>query len=523
MNSNQIKTSNTILYRLKFSIEGSLNDFVELHLFNGYGDMISNSYKFIDLSLPMGIYKIHIYSNETFEQKIIILDKNVNEIWHNKGSYSSIPDRFLQSSQDYYFESYKNWSKKYTDNNQLSKHDDSSILVYFRYPSSLVKQKENRTAKSMGWRFSLIDGNRRNVCHFSQDNLKENILEGWMVFHIKLPAGLYYICYKGSKQREIPIQIFPQWQTQFFITFKRTPIFETARIQIVKLGNVDSSTDVDNLQLDTLLRNIDNGNYFIPETMIQKAIYNKWHNPMLAIAVCYAYLLSQRNDYDDQFKIVVKNLEDRILITDSPDLKIIKLLLAVHCEERIPVVEIDKPCMLSIGLKSVINQNIKYPNKVKITGLCEIIIKLLKSDIIWTSYSPLKNNSKEIRDLCEADNEDSEGFDYETLVLYEADQIGYGRKELLESRENVAKTIPEDWLSQSIVAQLSSDTKKTYSIKELARQFQVSKSIVYESLKDIKKVVLVNDDTEFSPPSNNISRKDFFFLKKNLQNIDDDH
>lgn len=373
----------------------------------------------------------------------------------------------------------------------------------------------------MGWRFSIVNSDRQIVYQLNENQIMEDKTEGWLAFHAKLPQGLYYLVYRGAKQREIPLHIFSTWQTQLFLTFKRTPIFETARIQILKHGDDHYASDEDNLQLDTLLRNIHNGNYFLPENIIRKAADEKWHNPMLAIAVCYAYLLSKQDAHDTLFKVIVENLQNRILpYYESPDLKVIRLLAAIHFKNEIPDITLSEPCMLNIGMKTVITENIRFPERVKITGLCEQILTDLKNDIVWTSYFPAKEKEKETENESYNKIEVIGDFNVEGLILWDEDVEGD------DDNENTLNPsaqfpLPQDWLSQSIIDQLAANTKKTYSTEELARQFQVTRPVLSKSLQLIKDFLLINSDNgQFL--DDDLTTEKMIVLQHNIESLRDD-
>lgn len=139
MSSNQTIQTNVSTFKLEFYVQGSLSEFVKLQLFDGYGNLIEDTYGYIACTLEKGLYKIHIFSNETFEQRFIILDKDTRQTWENKGSFSSISDTFLKSSRNYYLEASRTWRKRYTVDNQPVLPQDTSLFLFFRYPSSEKK------------------------------------------------------------------------------------------------------------------------------------------------------------------------------------------------------------------------------------------------------------------------------------------------------------------------------------------------------------------------------------------------
>ncbi|MGE6397100.1 hypothetical protein [Chryseobacterium scophthalmum] len=519
MNTNQIGTMTEFSFH--FSVIGQLSEFVKLQLFDGYGQMVAENYEKIDLILPKGLYQLYIFSNETFEKIYIVLDRNYEGNWNNRGSYSSIPNNFLESSHSYYTDAVEKWSKRTTMDQLPILREDSSLFIFFRYPSKEARAGQTEGSETMSWRFSILDSNRKKIYQFNEENIKEDKNEGWLAFHTRLSQGIYYLVYRGhrSTKREIPLQVFSEWQTQFFLTFKKTPIFSTARIQIVQPFGDDIITQKDNLQLDALLRNMQNGNYYVPKKLIDKTASNKWYNPMLAIAVCYAYLLSPQETDNDLFRTIIRNLEHKILnYSDSTDIKIIKLLAAAHFREELPFLDIDTPCMFNVGIKALIEQSIRFPERIDISGLCELILPDLNSDMVWTSYTPPKNNVLEHEHVFKInDNLMLDFTNFPEISLPVIDLLG----EPLPI--STKKEIPSDWVTQSIMSQLSAKSSKPYTSTELAKQFQVSTSVIEKSLRSIQVVMLDNNLTRLVKEKYEFSQQEIIILKNNMEKIRTDY
>jgi hypothetical protein len=473
-------------FHFSFSVEGQLREFVLLKLFNGDGDMIAKEYSIITKTLPAGLYQLHILSNEKFEQKLIRLDSNLHLTWQNKGSYSSIPADFLQSTRDYYQDAANEWSRKSTVNKLDISHNQASLFIFFRYPNESIKNNQENVAQSMGWRFSLLDNERKVIYRlYDEGNIKENTATGWLAFHVTLQPGIYFLVYKGNpKKREIPLYVFPGWQTQFFLTFKRTPIFSTTRIQLIRQGSHHELREEETLQLDALLKNLENGIYYVPQSLIESTAHSKWSNPILALAVCYAYLLSPEDTNDDLFRIMLRNIEQRILpLENASDLQALRLIAANHFEDSLPNIRLENPCMFNVGMKVFIDYSIKYPSRIKLSSICEEIISNLNSDTAWTSYKPI---AKSFRKLTEDISEELSYLkEIDTKYLYSGN--------LLDLTE--AYRIPaNDWLSLSIKEQLMTKKETPITSKSLAIQFQVSQSMVENSIEKIKNEISDNED-----------------------------
>jgi len=495
---------------LNFTVKGMLKEFVRLQLFDCDGTLLLTDYEKISLRLEKGLYKLHIFSNEKLEQLSIVLDRDYHKVWKNKGTYSVIDNDFLPSNHGYYADRSRYWSIHPTV--ELPKavgsyYDDderSSVFIFFRYPSKGTKEQQRSVAQSMGWRFSLLDSLGKLIFSLKEGFIREDKQEGWMAFHAVLSPGIYFLVYNGNggNTREIPLYVFPGWQTQLLMMFKRTPIFQTTRIQLVRPGYDGNFVQQDNLELDTLMRNMQNGNYYIPSYLIDKMASNKWDNPMLGIVVCYAYLLGNDRKWDDLFRTVIRNLQERILGDDSaPDLQVIRLLAASHFNEVLPRMELREPCMLMAGMRAVLRLSIEAEDKVFIGGLAEKIVQYMQNDMEWTSYLPLDNHLV------------SEGPDAIRYLNYYArppridfmtpDEMGFSTGlEYLDRDFGLPPQgekfdLKKDWISQSIVQQLSSEIANQISLTDLAYQYRISPAMVAKRIRQLRDLQR-SDSNQFS-------------------------
>lgn len=452
-----MNSKETAVYQFDFQAEGPLSEFVFLELFDGDGKLVAGNYKSISEQLARGLYQLNIYSNEKLETQTIRLDKDFSGNFMNTGSYSSISGYFLESSHEYYTETSKYWSDHFTLDEK--KYDDgSSVFVFFRYPDREIRDRQRNVADSMGWRFSLLDKERNLLFRLNENHIKEDKDFGWMAFHAPLKSGIYYLVYNGPVKREIPLFVFENWQTQFFLTFKRTPIFPTARILFRKPNSPFEIFEKDNMETDKLLRNMQNAIHHVPKPLLESTASGDWQNPMLAIVVCYVYLLSSEVEHNHLIKKILEDLKLRISnASECPDIKAIELLVAVRFELAIPKLILDEPCMLKVGFKTFLEQAARNPDKVQIIELNEIITSL-HGDMVWSSYKPLDKKKNQ---------------------RFTGSEIG------LEMSFSKPIEEPKDWLSQTIIDQLSSEKSGQNTVADLAIQFQVSPNMVKGCLQNL--------------------------------------
>ncbi|WP_131725519.1 MULTISPECIES: hypothetical protein [unclassified Chryseobacterium] len=481
-----MNSKETAVYKFDFIVTGPLSEFVFLELFDGDGKLIAGNYSKISEDLARGLYQLNIYSNEKLESQTIRLDKDYSGTYENKGSYSSISGYFLESSHEYYTETSKNWSDHFTLDEK--KYDEgSSVFIFFRYPDREVRDQQRNVANSMGWRFSLLDKKRNLLFRLNENHVKEDKDFGWLAFHVPLDPGIYYLVYNGPGKREIPLFVFRDWQTQFFLTFKRTPIFPTARILFRTPNSPFDLCEKDNMETDKLLRNMQNAIYHIPQPLLEKVASDDWQNPMLAIVVCYVYLLSSDKKHNRLISRIIKNLKKRIAnAADCADIKAIELLAAVRFDEKIPDLILDEPCMLKIGFKTFLEQAARNPDKVQIIELNEIITSLY-GDMVWSSYKPVEKQK---------------------ILPTTGNEIG------LEMSYSEPSPKPTDWLSQTMMNQLSSENSGQNTVADLAIQFQVSPNMVKGCLQNLDSY-LSNSGADVFESFNS----DQEVLKSNIQKV----
>ncbi|MBD8081311.1 hypothetical protein [Chryseobacterium caseinilyticum] len=452
-----MNSKETPIYQFSFTAEGPLSEFVFLELFDGDGKLVAGNYSNISEQLARGLYQLNIYSNEKLETETIRLDKDYSGNYTNQGSYSSISGYFLASSHEYYTETSKYWSDHFTSDEKKYE-EGSSVFIFFRYPDRDIRDQQKNVADSMGWRFSILDKERNLLFRLNENNIKEDKDFGWLAFHAPLASGIYYLVYNGPMKREIPLYVFEDWQTQFFLTFKRTPIFPTARILFRKPNSAFGTFEKDNMEVDKLLRNMQNAIYHVPEQLLNRMASDDWQNPMLAIVVCYVYLMSSDVESNNSIKKVLENLKRRISnASDCPDIKAIELLAAVRFEKKIPEMILDEPCMLKVGFKTFLEQAARNPDKIQITELSEIITSL-HGDMVWSSYKPVEKKKV---------------------------QRAVGNEIGLEMSFTEPVEEPRDWLSQTMINQLSSENSGQNSVADLAIQFQVSPNMVKGCLQNL--------------------------------------
>lgn len=472
------------LFNLSVTANGPTWRFANILIYNGYNELVAKEYGSITKSLPIGLYRIVVEMNETVTEKMIRLDKDVIETIDIPVTASSVLSSKFSTSHKYYSDNAVEWSKKPTAK-KLATKSGSSIFLFLRYTD--IKSKNSVTKKeSLGQNFYILNKNREKVYTLDSKNTKEDKRYGWLTFHAGVPPGQYYLLYMGKIQREIPLYSFPQWQTQIFITYNELPVFGSLKILI---GNPNKGFDPNDekiYQIDAILQKLYNGIYYLPDSVLMDLAFGKWDNPMAGILGAYIYLNSDKTDKDDLFKMVMENLETKILKDcDSPDLIALKILYALHLKKAYEGLPLTQPCMLLSGMKAAIKASSQNPAVIQSGEIAESTIVNLYSDIVWTSYKPMSvaNLIDVIKKKASANKKAISKRAAPKKVSLSQQAAIY----TLPKKQKTDSVVLKSWVTGAVINYLQSNYSKEIAvdISKLAEQLQVTPSIVSNVISNL--------------------------------------
>jgi hypothetical protein len=405
-------------YSFRFVIEDELAPIAFVQLFDGENDLVHSGYGSIEnLRVPRGMYRLRVELNEFTEEREYRITSDITDKLTLVKISSAMPLLGRINTHEYFSIPTEKWSSEVTL--KTSEQLPNSIFLFFRYAHPTVPLKSAGGDPMLHQNFMILDRDRQVLFILDKENTRwcknenkvDNVLVehfAWCAFHVSVPSGQYYLHYNGERKREIPLYVFPRWQTQLFLMFSSEPVFSTTRIFIGRNGF--NRHDAEAAIIDALLQKMHNGIYQVPPSIKLQAADGKWENPMFGIVVCYIYLLSRENSDDGLIETMRKNLEHRILdAAISPDIVALRLLSAIHKKERLqkeenkkasaenrvaetiqfelPSVKFNEPCMVAAGMKAVLN----YAQTIEkdVTGdLVDKIFTSQRPDTIFTSYVP---------------------------------------------------------------------------------------------------------------------------------------
>lgn len=245
-----MSTSNTsATYALKISVDDEYKYLVKISLFDSDNRIISpieksrNSYSF---QLNKGLYTLRVEMNAAVNDTIISVKSDQEylvstTIANNTNTISIEPPKQFSSallhgehqktytsSHEYYTYPAIHFSTKDTFSlDGFNANDfDSSLFIFMRFPSfEKYNELQNHWSKSFYQDFEIVNEEGELIIQFeSRNGLEIDENHGWFAFNAKLPNGIYYLIYRGAEPRQIPIYVFKNWHTQFFMTLGDTPL-----------------------------------------------------------------------------------------------------------------------------------------------------------------------------------------------------------------------------------------------------------------------------------------------------------
>ena len=397
----RIIVSDGFQYYVKVTVFDSNNRIVESHFLNRYE---------ISFSLPQGLYTLRVEMNGEITDEVILLNKDkeyeiADEKYNSVGNRKIItpPKQFssvllgeaYSSSHEYYTHPATEWSKK--DTNQLTAYKDldcnSSLFIFLRF-SSIEKYNffKNTYTKPFFSDFEIIDENGEQIVLFEfQKGIETNEQHGWVAFNAKLPNGIYYLIYRGKESRQIPIYVFRDWHTQFFMTLGKEPLFGTTRIFLSKQREFDPYNETYK-HIDILLSKLQNQDYSLDEQLIEMVAHRKYRSPMLGLICSYIYLKSKETNKDWLFRLITGNMQKVILKNniESPDIRAMNILASEHFPTfKFKKTQVQGPPMFRIGFEAILKASVENKRLISQNSINDFISENLYYDSPYTTFKPI--------------------------------------------------------------------------------------------------------------------------------------
>ncbi|MCW3126743.1 MAG: hypothetical protein JWO03_2401 [Bacteroidetes bacterium] len=368
--------------------------------------------------LDQGLYTVRVHLNGAAVDKVIVMDKDqtcliadekasipagIIHLVSPKQYSSALLSDCYGSSHEYYTAPAVEWSQKNTahGNNTvgIGTSTGSSLFVFLRFASkdkyiSLQKCYPNKFFSD----FEIVDEHGDTVCAFRPQAVEVDEQHGWAAYSADLPHGLYYLMYHGPEPRQVPIYVFRNWHTQFFLTLGQAPLFGTTRIFVSPYRAFDPYEKTLKY-IDILLDKLQNQDYTLNEELISMTANGKFESPMLGLICSYIYLKGTSIKNDDLFRAIVQNMENVILSNNpgSPDIRALKIITAKHFSNpEFDATGISGAPMFRIGFEAILDASVHQPDLIPENSINDFVSENLCSDSPFTTFKPIPFQQRNI-------------------------------------------------------------------------------------------------------------------------------
>jgi hypothetical protein len=313
---------------------------------------------------------------------------NAADILSLTRTFSATPLSTRAGTKDAYVNGSEVWSKRET-RAPIVAGAKESLFIFIRAVSPTRYKAHSRLFHKM----ELVGSSGRVITKFTPKELKSDLKKGWSAFHAKMAKGTYYLRFTGNPTREVPIAVFPRWQTQLFFLHKGETLFETLKIFIEKPGF--RPADPETTACDLALNGLQNHQDLLDKKTLDILLHGKFNNPMLGLVG--AHILLQRPPTNTGNIIeVLRNLH--WLLPESIDLDALACLASAKGiaipwqQDRF---RFDRPPMLKASLDAVIQASIAAPEVIESSSRIPMIAAHVFADSPWTSWEIIRSKTNE--------------------------------------------------------------------------------------------------------------------------------
>ena len=377
---------------IKFKINVP-DDFIRFTLVNGKSEIVGKSTETCEFDLDTGYYLLIIEQNGIQSEQLILHTKEnpAHITITSPGVYSSILLDGAKTSHEYYTDPAEEWSKKTTCKKEIDKFS-SSIFLFFRFIDiDVVKKLDSQLHPFQNFYFRTKD----ELIDLTQIEISEtNLSQGWAAFMMPVEEGYHYLVYKGKEQREIPLFISSNRQTQGFLIVNPEPCFDTLRIAMTSPGQGFYPFDRDLKIIDTASNRLQNAKYSLPKSVLNELLHGKFGNPMLGLIGLH--LCIRKGEYPYDFNLVLQNLIMLFGGNEIPDIKALRLIHAEAQGEKLPEMIFHDPPILRHALEAVARLASINPKLLTDDSPIHSIAQNIYSDTPFSCWKPFQEKSKKI-------------------------------------------------------------------------------------------------------------------------------
>lgn len=526
----------SVTYRLSIIVAQQYQYLSRILIFNSKNRIVSTDNPRYEqtFDLPKGLYTIRIELNGEFKDQVIVLDSNktyrIDDASYDQQEdknliepprqfssalLSGINSKTYTSSHEYYTGPAVSYSQVDTFPSPVenSANLNSSLFIFMRFPSI---EKYNELKKS--WPrpfykdFEIVNEQGVSLIQFeSSRGVSVQEGDGWLAFNAKLANGIYYLIYKGPDSRQVPIYVFKNWHTQFFITLGEQPLFGSIRIFISKERRFDP-TERTNKYIDILLDKLQNGDYTLDQELIREAAHGKYESPMLGLICSYVYLKSKQTGNDDLFNVILRNMQNVILKDndESPDIRALNLMASDHFKSVPTTIPIKRSAvkgtpMLRIGFEAIRNKSIVYKRLIPSNSLNDFISETIFFDSPFNTFKPIPfykeptwiQEMENIQEIKNIELPPTEAFGTHGQMFgdgnFKRTNKGLKRSvvvdplDFIKESRKIIGSEQSNWVRNSILDLM--DANKDIQVKEISEELNLSANTITRIFNDWKKEI----------------------------------
>lgn len=505
-------------YTLRVELDDEYKHLVKISVFNSQNRIIppleKSSSKYV-YTLTKGLYTIRLVMNGEIKDKIFTLNadkdfivssniynnQNINIIEPPRQYSSALLDgnyvKTYDSSHEYYTYPAIDTSQKdtfvYTDN------ANSSLFIFMRYPSyEKYMDLQSKRPTSFYQNFEIINEEGESIIHFESGmGIEINDNHGWVAFNAMLPNGIYYLLYHGNEPRQIPIYVFKNWHTQFFMTLGEKPLFGTIRIFITRV-RIFNPKEPTHRYIDILLDKLQNKDYAVDRELIKIAAQGKYESPMLGLICSYLYCKTPNKQLIILLKILSKKIKNIILKDneESADLRALEILADGHFEKKnFKKTPIKGTPMLRIGFEAIQNAAIEYKDLIEMNSVNDFISESLYYDSPFNTFKPiciynkkntLAQNEESIDNNSQISDSSTESFEQEDITKYATELFDLKNRNVMDylkqditnfqNIRDIKNEMEGNWVQNSITEILSKE--ENISIKDISVRLNLPENTI---------------------------------------------
>ncbi|MES9904117.1 MAG: hypothetical protein ABW168_15765 [Sedimenticola sp.] len=355
-----------------------------IQVFDAWDKMVLSGEGSVAGDMPRGIYTARISRAGHQDETSIKLREAKSVQLQEPLRSSAIPSFDTVAAHEYYSYTSAHWSVNNT-RAPIGDNPQGRLFIFIR-----SRERSSYQGQSLTEHLSLSSAAGELVTDFSQEETESN-KDGWLAFSAPATPGLYLLTYGGHDPRELPLYVFQNLSTQFFVMFHERLLFDTASLLLDNVSKPFNPDDKETQAFDTALKGLQIGRNLLPQGMMQILLHGKFDHPMLGLIGAHILLLGKKID-PNLIDIVIDNLD--YLLPDSPDISALKILAAQRLNTTPPQLVIEQPPMLRAGLEAVLAFAAKNSDAVPEGSLLDTVATNQHVDLPWSSWTPAHKTSR---------------------------------------------------------------------------------------------------------------------------------